>query len=180
MRAFSLFIHNMTHSWVTFFHSPIDISVSTVSYSECIKWSEAFNGAEEDSYVKISFFFFLSCHFDDTIVQTDARNAHWTQLNWKRANVKQMLCSCLLPHFLPLLHHPPLWSMNTKWQKQPVCKDRAYYAQLAINMTIQLDGDANAVSEAFPCERRASRRGKCRTLCVGERFRVRNSLGCLS
>lgn len=62
-----------------------------------------------------------------------------------------MLCSSLLRRFLslPPLYHPLLWSLNTKWQKQSVRKDKLHYAYLTINMTIQLDGDANAVSEAF-------------------------------
>lgn len=62
-----------------------------------------------------------------------------------------MLCFSLLRCFLslPPLYHPLLWSLNTKWQKQSVRKDKLYYAYLTINMTIQLDGDANAVSEAF-------------------------------
>lgn len=70
-------------------------------------------------------------------------------MNCKTAEIKPAPLVLFYFFFLPRVLQPLLWSLSTKRQKQPPCKDQISYAFLTINVTIQLDRNANAVSEAF-------------------------------
>lgn len=140
--------------------------------------------AAEDFMLKHAFVLLLWWH-------CSIHSCQWCTLNWdelqksrnKRTVSCLSLCSVLL-HFLSfsLLYQPLLWSLNTKWQKQPLCKDKMYYAYLTINMMIQLDRNANAVSEAFSacCAplMDANRVSLCG--CVFVTGSVRNTFKCFS
>lgn len=97
-------MHESQFSWSS-------INIFTVSNSGCIQWSSALNRLKLILMLILFFPIAALMTLSDEQMPEMHSEPDWTE--------QQMLCSSLLLHFLPLLHHLPFWSLNTRWRKPP-------------------------------------------------------------